>query len=397
MSVDDPLVGRELEGFTLGERIGAGATGVVYRATREDSGQVFAVKVLNEALGHIQSLRRRFEREARALGKLTHEHIVHIADFGVVDDIVFIAMEYLEGDTLEDRLQEAPVDAPLALHVMKQILDGVAFAHDLQIVHRDLKPANVFLVERPGEPLPDVKILDFGLAKFLSIDELSQEGTLTRKGRVVGTPAYMAPEQITGVSLDVRADVYAAGIVLFELLADRRPFDYDRRSQLLRAHLFEPLPKLADIRPELEVDPELEAVIRKALAKDPGERYPDARAMYDALQPFGPGAVRMAGDRERDHQRSRAGTTSVVISAEERVKLSTMSDPAAPPTVDAEPPAPLGTLPPEPPPSAAKATAAQEKGRSAAGRGWVTALVWLVGLAGLGGLAGLAWYATTLR
>ena len=300
------MLGRTLDGYTLSERIGAGATGVVYRASRDGDSRLYAVKVLNEALGHIKSLRRRFEREARALSRLTHEHIVDIADFGVTEDAVFIAMEFLRGDTLEDRLQRSPLDPDTSLRLMRQILEGLAFAHEQQIVHRDLKPANVFLVEKQavekgGDATPWVKILDFGLAKFLSIDELSQEGTLTRKGRVVGTPAYMAPEQITGVSLDVRADVYAAGVLFFELLADRRPFDYDRRSQLLRAHLFEPVPKLSDVRAELEVDPKLEAVLRRALAKDPQERFPDARAFLDALAPFGEGAVKVMGQIGRAH------------------------------------------------------------------------------------------------
>ena len=393
VTATDPMLGRTLDGYVLSERIGAGATGVVYRASREGDPRLYAVKVLNEALGHIKSLRRRFEREARALSRLTHEHIVDIADFGVTEDAVFISMEFLRGDTLEDRLQRAPLDPDVALRLMRQILEGLAFAHEQQIVHRDLKPANVFLVERnepdrpgnSGDTIPWAKILDFGLAKFLSIDELSQEGTLTRKGRVVGTPAYMAPEQITGVSLDVRADVYAAGVLLFELLADRRPFDYDRRSQLLRAHLFEPIPKLSDVRPGLDVDPKLEAVIRRALAKDPQERFQDARAFLDALMPFGEGAVKVPGRKRRSAERSRAGTSSVIITAEERAKASS-SEPEA---------RPLGSLPPSPPPGALD-TIVDSTGAPTP-RGWVNVAVWVFGLASFGALLALAYYATTLR
>ncbi|MCB9614148.1 MAG: serine/threonine protein kinase [Sandaracinus sp.] len=385
MTATDPMLGRTLDGYTLSERIGAGATGVVYRASREGDAKPYAVKVLNEALGHIKSLRRRFEREARALSRLTHEHIVDIADFGVTEDAVFIAMEFLSGDTLEDRLQRAPLDPAEALRLMRQILEGLAFAHEQQIVHRDLKPANVFLVEKPGEASSWAKILDFGLAKFLSIDELSQEGTLTRKGRVVGTPAYMAPEQITGVSLDVRADVYAAGVLLFELLADRRPFDYDRRSQLLRAHLFEPIPKLSDVRAELEVEPALEAIVRRALAKDPAERFPDARAFLQALAPFGDESARLAGRKRRRAERSRAGTSSVIITAEERAKASS-SEPEA---------RPLGSLPPTPPPGALDTIV--DTGSTSRPRGWVNVAVWVFGLASFGALLALAYYATTLR
>ncbi|MBX3251195.1 MAG: serine/threonine protein kinase [Myxococcales bacterium] len=388
MTPPDALLGHTLDGYTLVERIGAGATGVVYRATRPNESRLYAVKVLNEALGHIQSLRRRFEREARALSRLTHEHIVDIADFGVVDEGVYIAMEHLSGDTLEDRLQEGPLDPPLALSLMRQILEGLAFAHDQQIVHRDLKPANVFLVERDEEPRLWAKILDFGLAKFLSVDELSQEGTLTRKGRVVGTPAYMAPEQITGVSLDVRADVYAAGVLLFELLTDRRPFDYDRRSQLLRAHLFEPIPKMSEVRPELRIDPRLEDVVRRALAKDPAERFADARGMLEALAAFDADAARLVSRRRRVAERSRSGTTSVVISAEERAELSS-SEPAG------LPPRPLGSLPPAPPPGVLDTVVDLPQPRAATG--WASAAVWAFGLVSFGALLALAYYATTLR
>jgi len=392
---DDALVGRELGGFRLESRVGAGATGVVYRA--EKDGEVFAVKVLNEGLGHIRSLRRRFDREARALGKLRHPHIVHIEDFGVVDNVVYIAMEFLVGDTLEDVLQKAPVDPADALHWMKEILEGLAFAHDRQIVHRDLKPANVFLVDEDEEKR--LKILDFGLAKFLSVDELSKEGTLTRRGRVVGTPAYMAPEQITGVSLDVRADVYAAGVCLFELIADRRPFDYDRRSQLLRAHLFEPVPRLEEVRPELEVDEAFEEVLRKALAKDPNDRFMDARGMLEALAPHADGAVTVRGATKRSTERSTAGTTSVVISAEERMELASeagVTDSVSDETeVDATAPPreniPLGSLPPQPPsPPLANATP-KPSGTVKAG------LVWALGLIGLAALIGVVYYATTLQ
>ncbi len=314
------LVGATLDGYVLEAKIGSGATGVVYRARRGREERPVAIKVLNENLGQISSLRRRFEREARALSRLTHPRIVHISDFGITPEATFIAMEVLEGDTLEEILADGPVAAESAVAIVKQALEGVAFAHDLQIVHRDLKPANIFLQFKGGRP--DVKVLDFGLAKFLSVDELSEDATLTRRGRIVGTPAYMAPEQITGGALDVRADVYAAGVLLFELLADRRPFDYPRRSELLRAHLFEPVPSLASVRPGLSVHPQLEAVVRKALAKDPSERFADARAMLEALAAIPEGSVRLAGGVvARKHQRT--GSTSEVISEADRRAATT--------------------------------------------------------------------------
>ena len=189
--------------------------------------------------------------------------------------------------------------------------------------------------DRPGErgaPQPAVdevaggidvvKVLDFGLAKFLEVDELSQDATLTRKGRIVGTPAYMAPEQITGVSLDVRADVYAAGVVLYEMLADQRPFSYERRSQLLRAHLFEPVPSIERMRPGLHVHPELEQLILRALEKDPTRRFNDGGEMLQALQAL-PDEPASFEEQRRDQVRSRTGSSSaVILSAEEREAVS---------------------------------------------------------------------------
>ena len=321
MSDHDSLVGTELGGYLVERRLGAGATGVVYQATPPDGGRPVAIKVLNDNLGHISALKRRFEREARALAKLKHPHVVHISDFGVDNDVTFIAMEMLVGETLEDVLQRAPIDPLRAVGVALQTMRGVAFAHENGIVHRDLKPANIFLRQVAGG-IDVVKVLDFGLAKFLEVDELSQEATLTRKGRIVGTPAYMAPEQITGVSLDVRADVYAAGVVLYEMLADQRPFSYERRSQLLRAHLFEPVPRIERVRPGLYVHPDLERLILRALEKDPARRFLDGAEMLRALEAL-PAEPASFQEQRRDAVRSRTGSSSaVVISAEERLAVT---------------------------------------------------------------------------
>ncbi|MCA9579406.1 MAG: serine/threonine-protein kinase [Polyangiales bacterium] len=325
VSDHDSLVGTKLGGYSIEKRLGAGATGVVYQATPPGGGRPVAIKVLNDNLGHISALKRRFEREARALAKLKHPHVVHISDYGVDNDVTFIAMELLVGETLEDVLQRAPIDPLRAVGVTLQTMRGVAFAHENGIVHRDLKPANIFLRQVAGG-IDVVKVLDFGLAKFLEVDELSQDATLTRKGRIVGTPAYMAPEQITGVSLDVRADVYAAGVVLYEMLADQRPFSYERRSQLLRAHLFEPVPRIERIRPGLWVHQDLERLILRALEKDPARRYADGGEMLQALQALPPEPCSFQEQR-RDGVRSRTGSSSaVVISAEERLAVTTGID-----------------------------------------------------------------------
>jgi serine/threonine-protein kinase len=315
------LIGRSLNGYLIEKRLGSGATGVVFRAKPPSGGAPVALKVLHDNLGSISSLKRRFEREARVLAKLDHPNVVCIGDFGVVEGHTFIAMELLEGQTLEQELAEEPIAFDRALRIARDVLSGLSFAHARQVVHRDLKPANVFLCPSPGGK-ERVKLLDFGLAKMLSIDDLSADGTLTRKGRIVGTPAYMAPEQITGVSLDVRADVYAAGILLYEMIADRRPFLSERRSELLRAHLLEPVPPLATARRGLVVHPELEGVIRKALAKDPAHRYADASEMLLALEALPPDPVHMREDPAREGDRKRTSATSEVISSSERRAVS---------------------------------------------------------------------------
>ena len=317
----DPLLGKVIDDYRLESRIGAGATGIVYRASHKSRPNKLAVKVLHENLGRISSLKRRFEREARALSRLAHPCIVHIADFGVSPLATYLAMELLEGETLETRMQRGPIEPEEILPIIRPVLAGLAFAHEMQIVHRDLKPANVFLsADANGES--SVKILDFGLAKFLAIDELSSDATLTRKGRIVGTPAYMSPEQITGVSLDVRADVYAAGVVLFELIADRRPFDYERRSELLRAHLFEKPPEMSTVRPGLTVDADLAAVVRKALAKDPAERYANAGAMLRALETIRPAPTTVLRGGLSRRTRRREDSTSVVLSEHDMRELA---------------------------------------------------------------------------
>jgi serine/threonine protein kinase len=310
----DALIGRDVGDFRLEARIGAGATGVVYRAIHTPTGGPAAVKVLNDHLGRISSLERRFRREARVLGRLDHPNIVHIFEFGVTDDATFIAMELLEGETLDQRIHRAAIPSEVLLGYARAIVAALAHAHSHEIVHRDLKPANVFLVS--GEH-PTVKLLDFGLAKVLAIDELSGDVTLTRKGRVVGTPAYMAPEQITGVSLDPRADIYAFGVLLFEMIADRRPFEYAKRSELLRAHLFEPAPELEAVRPDLRIHRSLGELLARALNKDPDARFANAGELLVALSAVPDDAIQSGSSSRARSERPRGETSSVVMSDDE--------------------------------------------------------------------------------
>jgi eukaryotic-like serine/threonine-protein kinase len=280
----DPFLGKLIDGrFKVEQFLGAGAVGSVYRALDRGSSKRVALKIWNGTALN-QQTRGRFEREATALITLRHPNIVDVHGYGMVDQLPYVAMEYLDGQPIEAFLKDGqPLDPALALDVITQILQALAYAHGLGVVHRDLKPDNVVLVQGPrGQRL--VKLLDFGLAKFLSPDDDPVKGAaLTMMGMVMGTPIYMAPEQAAGKAVDVRVDVYAAGCVLFEMLVGHPPFLGESNAELFRAHLLKPVPKLAELRPDMRVAPGLQEWLETALAKRPEQRFPHAGQMLEAL------------------------------------------------------------------------------------------------------------------
>lgn len=281
--IADQTISRDFGGsYWLDAEIGRGGIGVVYRATSRKHDRPVALKLLQrDAVGASQ--RPRFEREARALAALTHPNIVTILDCGVSDSVPFLAMELLEGQNLADALASKPMPMSLtrAEHIIRELLSALAFVHARGLVHRDLKPGNVFLQALPGGG-ERVKLLDFGLAKFLDRESGGESAPLTRTGEIFGTPGYMPPEQWTGQAVDARADVYSAAVVCFEVLAGRKPFTGEGH-ELLRSQMIEPAPLLHEACSERVACSELEQMLQRALAKDVGERQRDATELVAEL------------------------------------------------------------------------------------------------------------------
>lgn len=283
------LLGRLLDGrYQIEVLLGEGGIGQVFRATDRRLSRAVAIKVMHPQYVARTELRARFEREARSLAALSHPNVVGVVDYGVDGDIPFLVMDLLEGRTLEAAIADGlPPDR--VLPIVRDVLRAVAYAHAQGVVHRDLKPANVFLQHVP-EIGDVVRVLDFGLAKF--IDAEPSGPTLTRAGTVLGTPAYMSPEQATGGEVDARADVYSLGIMLFELVTGERPFQASDGPELLRQHLLTAMPPMSGKRTDLEILPELDALVQHASAKSRTDRFKDASEMAAALDTLPAKAIR---------------------------------------------------------------------------------------------------------
>jgi eukaryotic-like serine/threonine-protein kinase len=271
------LIGAVLDGrYKVLEAVAEGAMGVVYRAERVKLGRIVAVKVLHEHIPNELSGRKRFEIEAMAMAKLEHPHCAAVLDVGVHEDIPFVVMDFVSGENLKELIAAGPLPVPRAIEIVRQTLSGLAHAHEHGIIHRDIKPANIVLSQKSG--LGDhVKILDFGLAR------LTADVSNLTTGIVVGTPSYMAPEQIRGTAIDKRADIYAVGVLLFELVTGKKPFfsPKDDPIEVCSLHLKKPPPTRAETLPGDYGA--LEAVVAKALAKHPDDRYASAEEMAAAL------------------------------------------------------------------------------------------------------------------
>lgn len=259
--------------YAISHKLGAGGMGVVYAARDERLERAVALKTMSLP-GRDETARRRFWREARAAASVNHPNVCQIYEIGEDAGELFIAMELLEGEVLSERLRRGPLSASQAVSIGLGMLAALSALHDRGIVHRDLKPSNVFLTAH------GVKLLDFGLARPQPEDSLDTVTGITRVGMLVGTPRYMAPEQVTGDSVDARSDLFAAGAILFEMLAGRPAFTGRSAAEILHATRSEQPPALTGSPAVAAVD----RVIRRALAKRPVERPASADAMADELR-----------------------------------------------------------------------------------------------------------------
>ncbi len=334
----DPLIGRVIaDRFKIVSLIARGGMGKVYRADQAPLGRVCAIKVLNPNYNGDADpeFHRRFFREASITSKITHPNSVTIFDYGKTDDdIYFMAMEYLEGQTLHMALREGGVMNEIRVgKITSQICRALREAHKLGVIHRDLKPANIFLTRAGSRPAPDasgsmppvsedeedfVKVLDFGLVKHLS--ERPEE-QLTQTGLFMGSPKYMAPEQIQGGHVDERTDIYSLGIIMYEMLAGKVPFERATSVNILMAHVGEPPPPMRAVNPNLVCSPAFEEIVMACIAKDPNQRISSMDHLLQAIR--------------RAHGGSLTGQLAAV----------NVSGPYAPVSPSAVPPAVISSVP----------------------------------------------------
>jgi serine/threonine-protein kinase len=255
------LIGQRIGQYDIIALMGEGGMASVYRAEQMSDGREVALKVIRNHLNHNDEFTERFKREAHTLTVLSHPHIIKVFDYGQQDRTVYLAMELLTGGNLAALIQNGQLMTHLALRVFDQIASALNHAHEHGIIHRDLKSNNVLL-----DSAGNAYLTDFGIARLMT-----DNATLTQTGFAVGTPAYMAPEMWTGADLDARVDIYALGVLLFEMLTGTLPFTGDAVAHIMHKHIYTPAPSVCQQNPRLPTA--LDWVIAKALAKKPGDRF----------------------------------------------------------------------------------------------------------------------------
>ncbi|WP_437677521.1 protein kinase domain-containing protein [Sorangium sp. So ce131] len=283
----DPLLGKVLNGkFKILSMLATGGMGTIYRGEQIPLGRPVAIKVLipNQASRQLDpNFHKRFFLEASILARLQHPNIVTVFDYGRIEaddqERYFMAMEFLEGETLFRRVRrQGRLPPPEAMRIARQIARGLREAHKHGVVHRDLKPSNIMLVSNEDSE-EAVKILDFGLVKQLGDD--SEE--LTQQGAFLGSPRFMSPEQISHGKVDLRTDIYSLGVILYQMLCGKVPFESEKSIQILMAHLQQPVPRMKERNPDIDIPEPLEALVMRCLAKDPDGRPATMDALIQGL------------------------------------------------------------------------------------------------------------------
>lgn len=271
----DKNIGKKLDGrYEITELIGEGGMADVYRATDVVEHRTVAVKILKKEFAENEEFLRRFRNESKAIAVLSHPNIVKIFDVGFSDRIQFIVMEYIDGITLNEYMeQQGQLGWKDAVHFILQILRALQHAHSKGIVHRDIKPQNIMML-RDGT----IKVMDFGIAKF------AREDGKTGTDKAIGTVHYISPEQARGGTTDAKSDIYSIGVMLYEMLTGKKPFDTDNPVSIAVMHMQAKVPLPSTIRPDIQIG--LEEIILKAMEKDPADRYQSAREMMEDLQAF---------------------------------------------------------------------------------------------------------------
>lgn len=272
--------------YQIKEKIGQGHLGEVFQAESLDSGQEFAIKFLSKTYSNQDRAIQRFAREARAASELNHPNIVKVYEFGDTDDgSCYIVMELIKGITLRRIIRRnGPLAAAECVKIFLEISDALAHAHDRGLVHRDLKPSNIIIVKR-GEENQTVKLVDFGLARHLDSEKQAEE-KVTLEGYVVGTPAYMSPEQCLGKSIDLRSDIYSLGCVMFRALTGMAPVAGNTARETMENQIHRTTVPLDRIPRHIAVPDELKEIMRKSLMKEPEDRYQSVKEFIEDLQKF---------------------------------------------------------------------------------------------------------------
>jgi serine/threonine-protein kinase len=306
---NDRFLGRTIASrYRLIKRLGSGGMSVVYLARHELISRLSAIKILRPELSRIAEHRERFLREARAVNRINHENIVEITDVGESDGVAYLVMEYVEGEPLLAHVQRGRLAWDRGVRIAMQVAAALARAHQEGIVHRDLKPENILLVPPKNEGgFETAKLTDFGIAKVMG------EPSITMNEQLFGTPGYIAPEYVGGLSIDGRSDLYSLAVVLYEMVTGQLPFEGRGQSELLLKPLTNaPIPPSQRVS---DLPPDLETLLLRGLARDPAERHHDAFAFHDAL-----------GDLLRRFKKATVPPPNMDFAAEPREPLSTMID-----------------------------------------------------------------------